>query len=328
MSIQELNHLIASESTEYTHQLARFNFCYTIKEHSPKSMISEIHVLDDLIFTYSKVDASKGIFFRESADNRSFLGIRFIKNGAERYFNEQSEIHLHDYSLGIFDLACSSQYERSKQTEGINIFLEKTPYTKVLLPEQLFGISVDASSGVGRYLLDSFFSLQKQLTYCSKDENLLILNHLLSLLCDWMQQRNISMPQKKTSPLIFTATTFIHTYLWDSTLSLEKTAEQCHVSPRTLQKSFQSMNLSFSSYVNDLRLAVAAVKLFQTDDEITSIAFQCGFTNSSYFSKRFKEKYRLTPKNYRKEKQKLLRSDCSHPIDCPLTFCRYQKTSL
>lgn len=328
MSAQELNHLMSSKSIEYTHQLARFNYHYTIKEHPLLPIASEIHVLDDLVFTYSKVDASKGIFFRNADDDRSFLGIRFIKKGAERHFTEQTEISLSDYSLGIFDLTCSSHYVRTQQTEGITLFIEKKPQTQGLLPEELSGISFDVSSGIGRYLLDSFFSLKKQLVHCSKEENLLILNQLLSLLCDWIQQKNLTMPKKNTTDLIHIATTFIHTYLWNPALSLEKTAEHCHVSPRTLQKSFQSMNLSFSSYVSDLRLAVAAVKLFQTDNDITSIAFQCGFTNSSYFSKRFKDKYHLTPKNYRKEKQKFLRSGSSQTIDCPLTFCKYQKTTL
>ncbi|MGX7196075.1 hypothetical protein [Enterococcus olivae] len=59
------------------------------------------------------------------------------------------------------------------------------------------GISFDVSSGIGRYLLDSFFSLKKQLVHCSKEENLLILNQLLSLLCDWIQQKNLTMPKKK-----------------------------------------------------------------------------------------------------------------------------------
>ncbi|WP_066194008.1 helix-turn-helix transcriptional regulator [Gracilibacillus timonensis] len=321
MNSQHSTHLKFSKPQDYSVGLSQLNYCYTIREKRDATITSEIHQLDEVLFTYSVIGASHGVFFRNARDKKAFIGLRLIKKGHEIHRFSHKEVTLQDYSLGIFDLNNSSHYERKKLTEGINLFIEKTPQTKALLPEYNSGKSIDASSGFARYLLDSFFTLQTQLEYCSKGENVLILHHLLSLLRDWIQQNNRIAPNKQMESMVIAASSFIHTYFWDASLSLEETANRCYVSPRTLQKAFQALGLSFSSYVNDIRLTNAAVKLFQTNTEITTIAFQCGFTNSSYFSKRFKEKYHRSPKDYRKEKQALLHSVQAVSFQCPLTAC-------
>ena len=56
---------------------------------------------------------------------------------------------------------------------------------------------------------------------------------------------------------------------------------------------------SFTSYVNDRRLAEAAEALRQTDDKILTISQDAGFTNLSNFNRQFKKRYGVTPREYR-----------------------------
>ena len=56
---------------------------------------------------------------------------------------------------------------------------------------------------------------------------------------------------------------------------------------------------SFTSYVNDRRLAEAAEALRQTDDKILTIAQDAGFMNLSNFNRQFKKRYGVTPREYR-----------------------------
>ncbi|WP_253288295.1 AraC family transcriptional regulator [Blautia sp. MSJ-19] len=56
---------------------------------------------------------------------------------------------------------------------------------------------------------------------------------------------------------------------------------------------------SFTSYVNDRRLAEAAEALRQSDDKIISISQDAGFTNLSNFNRQFKSRYGVTPREYR-----------------------------
>ena len=55
-------------------------------------------------------------------------------------------------------------------------------------------------------------------------------------------------------------------------------------------------------YITDLRMDYAAKLLIQTDMSIISIAGAAGYDNQSFFTKKFKEKYNVTPKDFRKNR--------------------------
>ncbi len=54
-------------------------------------------------------------------------------------------------------------------------------------------------------------------------------------------------------------------------------------------------------YINEYRLMQAARMLTKSTQNITEICHACGFFSSSYFGKLFKDKYGITPLQYRKE---------------------------
>ncbi len=60
---------------------------------------------------------------------------------------------------------------------------------------------------------------------------------------------------------------------------------------------------SISSYLTDLRLGYAEIALSTTGDTVESISRQYGFSSPTFFFKKFKEKYGVTPNQYRKQKR-------------------------
>ncbi|MGM0216406.1 helix-turn-helix transcriptional regulator [Enterococcus sp. AZ109] len=305
-----------SRAQDYSDGLAHLNFRYTIQSHQTDSLtISHIHQLDNTVLTYSVVNRSQGIFTRVPNTSHDYLGLRFIRYGHEIHASQNNRTVLSDYTIGIFDLNTISTYDRLRPTESLNLFIEKNGHNRNLLGPADASNVLDASQGLGRFLLESFFTFEEQFHAASQDENKLILHHLISLLTEWVLQ---TTPPSDDNQLLNQAADYIRSYLWDTTLSIERTARFCQTSVRTLQKAFYLADLSFSHYVKDARLALAAVKLFQTNQPATSIAFQCGFNNSAYFSKCFKEKYHLSPVQYRKKVQKLVDLSTIKVNDCPL----------
>lgn len=90
---------------------------------------------------------------------------------------------------------------------------------------------------------------------------------------------------------------FIHTH-YSEEISIETLAEHCNISPSHFMHYFkEKVGLTFSQYLNNFRLQQAGLLLRQNSD-ITDVAYSCGFNNLSYFYKRFKKYYSITPREY------------------------------
>lgn len=90
---------------------------------------------------------------------------------------------------------------------------------------------------------------------------------------------------------------FIHTH-YSEEISIEILAEHCNISPSHFMHYFkEKVGLTFSQYLNNYRLQQAGLLLRQNSD-IADVAYSCGFNNLSYFYKRFKKYYSITPREY------------------------------
>ncbi|QSF46208.1 GH39 family glycosyl hydrolase [Paenibacillus tianjinensis] len=84
-------------------------------------------------------------------------------------------------------------------------------------------------------------------------------------------------------------------------LTLNEVAEQHYVSVPYLSKSFKKeTGMTFSEYLNQIRLDHAMAHLLYTDQPITRIALDSGFPSLTAFNRVFREAYQLTPSQYRK----------------------------
>lgn len=307
-----------SKSQDYSNGLSQLNFQYTINSPKETLSVSRIYQLDHMVLTHSIVDRSQGIFTRRSKDQNDYIGFRFIKKGFERHSNGEKTSILKDYTIGIFDLQATSRYQRERTTEGINLFIQKDYQTKRLLPTLMSSRIISAEKGMGRVLLEMIFQLADQFVSCSEEENRVLLKHFVQLFCDWLPEAEPFLASENYNELLIVATDFMRRNLQDAGLTLEQTASYCQISIRTLQKVFQAADLSYSHCLNDLRLTTAAILLYQTNLSITTIAFQCGYNDSAYFSKRFKQKYHISPLIYRKRVQKMQKAGIAEENECPL----------
>lgn len=61
-------------------------------------------------------------------------------------------------------------------------------------------------------------------------------------------------------------------------------------------------DVSFTQYVNNLRLKLARKELLTTEKSVIDISLDCGFENVTYFNRLFKAKHGLTPSEYRRQR--------------------------
>ena len=96
-------------------------------------------------------------------------------------------------------------------------------------------------------------------------------------------------------------TSFIHEY-FNSKIGLEDIAEAGKVSKSTCIRLFHKYTgKSPIDFLNNYRLQMSAEKLVTTSEQITEIAYACGFGQPSYFNRLFLKEYNMTPNQYRKQ---------------------------
>ena len=85
-------------------------------------------------------------------------------------------------------------------------------------------------------------------------------------------------------------------------LGLEDFAKLSHRSLSTFKRDFQKhFNQSPGKWLLQKRLDYSAVLLKNPALNVSQVALDCGFQDLSHFSRAFKEKFGVSPANYRRE---------------------------
>jgi acetamidase/formamidase/AraC-like DNA-binding protein len=95
---------------------------------------------------------------------------------------------------------------------------------------------------------------------------------------------------------------FIEANLSDSTLTLGSVATHDHVSERQVQKLFEGLGQTFTAYLRDRRLERSRADLANRQYghlSISDICFRWGFNDPAHFSHCFRDRYQMSPRQYR-----------------------------
>ena len=95
---------------------------------------------------------------------------------------------------------------------------------------------------------------------------------------------------------------YVNEHLSDPDLDVTVLCFGLHLSRTTLHNRIKSQTgMSTTEYVRYLRLQHAKDLLENTNYYISEVAYQTGFQNHNYFSKKFRELYGITPKEWREQ---------------------------
>jgi AraC-like DNA-binding protein len=166
-------------------------------------------------------------------------------------------------------------------------------------------ISLNFSDGLGRALL-TFCKLIAADSDSFKNEIAAkIASELIDLLAVYIDVETEHKSSHKNISKNFrlqAIKSYIDSRLDDPDLSPANIAKANGISLRYLHYLFKSSGTSVSEWVREQRLNTCHQKLISDkheNDSITNIAFSMGFNSSSHFSRLFKEKFGMAPRNLR-----------------------------
>ena len=184
-------------------------------------------------------------------------------------------------------------------TKYIKAFLEINPN----LLSDLKGQPIDFRGIKLVELTDLFKKILAEYQNSVQDEVMIksLLGEILTVISRASQsQEQNKASESPTSQKMIDISNYIKENLQNE-LSLKKVSDTFYLNPSYMSRTFkQTLNITFSKYLNALRIRKACVLLKETDMNVTEIAVKSGFKSCSVFCRMFKKTMNLSPLQYRK----------------------------
>ena len=130
-------------------------------------------------------------------------------------------------------------------------------------------------------------------------DGLLLRHEFEKVLLTFLAGQDVQIEYNQYSPCVVKAIKYIKRHL-SAQLTVTDVAEHVFVSNSTLTKRFKAeLAKSVGEYINDTIMFEAGQLLLKTNLSILAVSEKYGFSDQFYFSRRFKEKFGMSPRKYR-----------------------------
>ena len=177
-----------------------------------------------------------------------------------------------------------------------------------LRPENITARRVSAQTAVGALASQFIQSVACRVDILSSQERLVINQHIIELIVLAMSSmsslREVDGQSIARTAMLERIKQYIEINIRHPQLSPALVAEHHHISERYQRMLFASTGTTISKYILDKRLELCREALENLElrvYSISQIAFNYGFNDASTFSRKFKERYGVTPKEYREK---------------------------
>ncbi|MCI1655333.1 MAG: helix-turn-helix domain-containing protein [Lachnospiraceae bacterium] len=148
--------------------------------------------------------------------------------------------------------------------------------------------------------LTAEYTSQKHQTRARQDSLLLnLMDHLIENY--QIQQSRVEIGESEADVRMRQMMQYILNHI-NEEISLSGLAEEMYVSTSTLSRIFRKKTgVYFADYVMQLRVKSSLGLLNYSDQNLTQIAMNCGFSNSSAYNRAFRKVMHMTPSEYREQ---------------------------
>jgi len=241
-------------------------------------------------------------FLQYSSDQYHF---RMILNGTISMEDADGKYILEKDDIILIHPGIRYKFDSISDNQILDVSLTCSLFESMIRP----GCQVVCNSSIGRK--SDYAKLKNLLTdmimaYQKEDNNLQMCS-LLYALIDCVNEyllvpissENSSSNELHHAERIAKISNYINTnYILP--LNQQTLADHMFLTPQYLSKFIrQNFGMTFSRYLNQVRLEHALEELKETDHSVTTIAFNNGFASTTAFNKVFREFYNTTPSAYR-----------------------------
>ncbi|MBR6767834.1 MAG: helix-turn-helix transcriptional regulator [Clostridia bacterium] len=261
------------------------NICRFISTRNPRQEINILH------FVYEKQAQ-----FRQEYIIPSTYSVAFVTSGEGKLYTHAGVYGLSEGDVFLTFPSTPYYIENSGKINYIYITFigARAP---VLMDRLCISRSVPVFHG-----LDRLRPIWEDAIESVTEEN-------IDLLCEGVLLYSLSNiclqkdePAAKTREnVILKVKKYIDDHFTDCNLNLASVGKKFAYNPKYLSTAFKKMVMvSFTEYLTDRRLEYAASLINGGIENVRELSELCGYRDPLYFSKAFKKKYGVSPKNYMK----------------------------
>jgi AraC-like DNA-binding protein len=241
---------------------------------------------------------------RQSPEHVFLLHLQANGSSVNRQDGREALLTAGDFTL------CDSTRPYSVAFDALNDMLvlriaAKELRDRIVQPERFTARTVSGSGGVGGLVSQLVRQLWTELEgglESSVADRLRanFLDLLVTALC--AQQPELVQQSAKTGNHRLRMRHFVEEHLLDSELDANAIAAAVNLSPRYVHRLFEVEGETLGHYILRRRLEESARRLrdpAQVARSVMEIAFDCGFTDASYFCRSFRRRFGATPREYR-----------------------------
>ncbi|MGB1361452.1 MAG: AraC family transcriptional regulator [Alphaproteobacteria bacterium] len=204
-----------------------------------------------------------------------------------------------------------SEYEVShEQVSDLLVIKVPREYIdqKIVIPQHFSAKIMDCSDGFSKVFYNFLVGLHQNYEKLKNSEKYVISGMIVDYIVLMLENNRELIESAQGSISInhlLKIESFVKENISDPDLSPEMVSKHCEISTSYLYKIFAKQDQSFSSWLRNLRLDSCRIDLMNPNDKtpVSDICARWGFVDQSYFSRIFKEKYDVSPLQYRKSQK-------------------------
>lgn len=258
--------------------------------------------------SFTRITATAQEYVVDFSDAPGSLWLAILLDGSAEVLSGTDEFKLEDSDMICARSDAVVRYKLPGEHRLLLVHIPKAAIDQRLktpMPEQPRYIA--AESGASRVLSGMLRALADMLAEATMDQlapvELSLPEFLVASLMDNAPPRAMGGAAGVRAALLERIFQTIEMRLSDPNLNYQQIAGEHGISPRYLQKLFESIDDSFGHYVKVRRLERCRLDLrspLHAQKSISDILFQWGFNDSASFSRAFREQYGMSPREYRK----------------------------
>ena len=226
--------------------------------------------------------------------------------GDRGYFGIGQELyHMEEGDIGFVFPNIIHHYQVFTDRENVAVFIKSPPFVLSTFDEVLLNYAPEypiiKAADVDRETYRALGAVLKT----KQTEFAIVQAYLQIVLARCI--RNFELVEKRSigsNDLIYQTVAYVSGN-FKNPFSLEDMAKDLGVSKYVLSRIFsKTFHSNFKRYLNDTRLDYARHRLEDTEDSITKICLDSGFDSQRTFNRVFKERFRVSPTEYRKKSER------------------------